>query len=84
MDITIQDECILMGAPRVIKKSGGYLLNLIQRIVENYDSTDIDHVALLADIQYARDNCREIIATTKLMQDSIEKLRSEITELSQN
>ncbi len=58
---TIQDECILMGAPRIIKKNGGYLANIIKRIAENYDSSDFDSVVFLADIQLAKDNCRTII-----------------------
>ena len=76
---TIQDECILMGAPRIIKKNGGYLANIIRRIAENYDSSDFDPVAFLADIQLAKDNCRAIIEASELAIQTLDKLRNELT-----
>ncbi len=76
---TIQDECILMGAPRIIKKNGGYLANIIKRIAENYDSSDFDSVVFLADIQLAKDNCRTIIEASELAIQTLDKLRNELT-----
>ncbi len=77
---TIADECILMGAPRVIRKNGGYLANIIKRIAENYDSSDFDGVACLAEIQLAKDNCRAIIEAAELSLSTLDKLRNELTE----
>lgn len=77
---TIQDECILMGAPRIIKKNGGYLANIIKRVAENYDSSDFDCVAFLADIQLAKDNCHTIIEAAELTLKTLDKLRKEVTE----
>ncbi len=77
---TIQDECILLGAPRIIKKNGGYLANIITRIVENYDSADFDGVTLLTDIQLAKDNCRSIIEAAELTLKTLGKLRKEIKD----
>lgn len=77
---TISDECILMGAPQVIQKNGGYLLNIIKRIAENYDSADFEGVALLGDIQLAKDNCRTIIEVAELTLETLEKLKKELTE----
>ena len=75
---TIADECILMGAPRIIKKNGGYLANIIRRIADNYDSSDFDGVACLADIQLAKDNCRAIIEAAELTLSSLDNLRNEV------
>ena len=76
---TIADECILMGAPRVIRKNGGYLANIIKRIAENYDSSDFDGVAFLADIQLAKDNCRAITEAARLAAEMLDKLKKEVT-----
>ena len=76
---TIADECILLGAPRIIKKNGGYLVNIIKRLAENYDSSDFDHVAFLADIQLAKDNCRAIVEASELAIQTLDKLRNELT-----
>ena len=76
---TIKDECILMGAPRVIKKNGGYLMSIVKRIADNYDSTVFDNVAFLADIQLAKDNCNAIMEAAKLSLQTLEKLHREIT-----
>ena len=76
---TIADECILMGAPRIIRKNGGYLVNIIKRITENYDSTDFDHVVFLADIQLAKDNCRAITEAAELTMKTLDKLKNEVT-----
>lgn len=76
---TITDECILMGAPRIIKKNSGYLSNIIKRIAENYDSTDFDGVAFLADIQFAKDNCTSIVEAAELTIQVLDKLKNEIT-----
>lgn len=76
---TIQDECILMGAPRIIKKNGGYLANIIKRIAENYDSTTFDGVAFLADIMLAKDNCRAIIEAAELTIQTLTLLKNEVT-----
>jgi len=77
---TIQDECIMYGAPLTIKKNCGYLVNLFHRIVTNYDSNEFNAVTLLADIQLARENCNEIMAAAQLMDASLEKLHHELTE----
>ena len=77
---TIADECILLGAPRIVKKNGGYLANIIQRIVENYDSTEFNSVALLADIELAKENCDEITEAAQLVKNTLEKLHHELTE----
>lgn len=77
---TIKDECVLLGAPRIIKKNGGYLANIVKRIAENYDSTDFDGMTFLADIQLAKDNCRAIIEATELTLDTLDKLRNEVTQ----
>lgn len=77
---TITDECIITGAPQVIVKNGGYLSNLVERIAENYDSADFDGVALLGDIQLAKDNCRTIIEVAELTLETLEKLKKELTE----
>ena len=77
---TIADECVLMGAPRIIKKDCGYLANIVARIVENYDSTDCDGVGLLADIQLAKDNCTAIVEAAELTANTLEKLRKELSE----
>ena len=79
MDITIQDECILMGGPRVILKNGGDMLNIMQQIVTNYYSSDFDHVAFLADIQLAKDNCSDVIEAAQLTVQTLNKLRNEVT-----
>ena len=76
---TIQDECTLMGAPRVIKKNGGYLANIIKRIADNYDSADFDSVAFLADIKLAKDNCTSIVEAAELAIKTLDKLRNEVT-----
>jgi hypothetical protein len=75
---TIQDECILMGAPRIIKKNGGYLANIIKRVAENYDSSDFDCVAFLADIQLAKDNCTSIVEAAELTIKTLDKLKNEV------
>ena len=80
---TITDECILMGAPRIIKKNSGYLANIIKRIAENYDSTDFDGVAFLADIQLAKDNCRTIKEAAELTIKTLDKLKNEVTSKRQ-
>lgn len=77
---TITDESIILGAPRIIKKNGGYLSNLVERIADNYDSPDFDAVALLGDIQLAKDNCRTIIEAAELTLNALEKLRNELTK----
>lgn len=77
---TIQDECILMGGPRVILKNGGDMLNIMQQIVTNYYSSDFDHVAFLADIQLAKDNCTAIIEAAQLTVHTLNKLRNEVTD----
>jgi len=77
---TIKDECILMGAPRIVKKNGGYLNNIVKRISENYDSEDFDVVAFLADIQLAKDNCTAIIEAAQLTVHTLDKLRNEVTD----
>lgn len=77
---TIADECILMGAPRIIKKNGGYLANIIKRVAENYDSTDFDGVSFLADIQLAKDNCTSIVEAAELTIKTLDKLRNEVTD----
>ena len=76
---TIQDECILMGGPRVILKNGGDMLNIMQQIVTNYYSSDFDHVAFLADIQLAKDNCSDVIEAAQLTVQTLNKLRNEVT-----
>ena len=76
---TITDECILMGAPRIIKKDGGYLANNIKRIADNYNSRDFDGVAFLADIQLAKDNCRTITEAAELTIQVLDKLKNEVT-----
>jgi len=76
---TIKDECVLMGAPRVIKKNGGYLVNIIKRIADNYDSSDFDSVAFLADIQLAKDNCIAIKEAAELTIKTLDKLKNEVT-----
>lgn len=81
---TIADECILLGAPRIIKKNGGYLANIIKRIADNYDSSDFDHVAFLADIQLAKDNCTAIIEAAELTIKTLDKLRNEVTSYPQS
>lgn len=81
---TIQDECILMGAPRIIKKNGGYLVNIIKRLAENYDSSDFDGVAFLADIQLAKDNCTTITEAAELTIKTLDKLRNEVTSYPQS
>lgn len=73
---TIKDECVLMGAPRVIKKNGGYLVNIIKRIADNYDSSDFDSVAFLADIQLAKDNCIAIKEAAELTIKTLDKLKN--------
>ena len=81
---TIADECILLGAPRIIKKNGGYLVNIIKRLAENYDSSDFDGVAFLADIQLAKDNCTTIIEAAELTIKTLDKLRNEVTSYPQS
>ena len=81
---TIQDECILMGAPRIIKKNGGYLANIVKRIAENYDSTDFDGMTFLADIQLAKDNCRAITEAAELTMKTLDKLKNEVTSYPQS
>lgn len=76
---TIQDECFLMGAPRVIRKNGGYLANIIKRIADNYDSADFDGVAFLADIELAKDNCIAIKEAAEQTIKVMEKLKHEVT-----
>ena len=77
---TIADECILVGAPRIIKKNAGYLANGVNRIVENYDSTDFDDVSLMADIELCRENCDEIIEAARLCKETLKKLYKELTQ----
>lgn len=81
---TIQDECILMGAPRIIKKNGGYLVNIIKRLAENYDSSDFDGVAFLADIQLAKDNCTTITEAAELTIKTLDKMKNEVTSYPQS
>ena len=78
-EMTISDECTILGVPRVIKKNGGYLANIIKRIAENYDSADFDGVAFLADIQLAKDNCRAITEAARLAVEILNKLKKEVT-----
>ena len=77
---TIQDECILMGAPRVIKKNANYLLDIIQRIVKNYDNADFDAVAFMADIQLAKDNLATITEAAEQTKAVLTKLRHELSD----
>lgn len=81
---TIADECILMGAPRVIHKNGGYLANIIKRIADNYDSSDFDGVTFRADIQLAKDNCTSIVEAAELTIKTLDKLRNEVTSYPQS
>ena len=76
--ITIQDECTLMGAPAVIKKNGGYLVNITQRIAENYDSPNFDRVVFQTDLELADENCAAIIEAAELLKETLEKLRKEV------
>ena len=76
---TIADECALVGAPQIIKKNCGYLLNLIKRIVDNYDSTDFDGASFLADIAFAKENCDTIAEAAEVCKAVLEKLHNELT-----
>ena len=81
---TIQDECTVMGAPIVMQKNSGYLRNTIKRLAENYDSSDFDVVAFLADIQLAKDNCRSIVKAAELTMKTLDKLKNEVTSYPQS
>ena len=76
---TIQDECALLGAPHVMKSNVNYLQNIIQRIKQNYDSTEFDGTAFLADIALAKENCDSITEAADVCKAILEKLHNELT-----
>ena len=76
---TIQDECALLGAPHVMKSNVNYLQNIILRIKQNYDSTDFDGAAFLADIAFAKENCDTIAEAAEVCKAVLQKLHNELT-----
>jgi hypothetical protein len=77
-EMTVKDECQLIGAAHVSDKNSRYLLNLINRMVKNFDSCDCDRDTLLLDMQLATDNCRTVIEATELVLQSITLMRQSL------
>jgi hypothetical protein len=80
-ELTIQDMCLLEGAASVAKRYADHLHKHVGDIIVNYDGTDFDRAAFLADVAYALDNINVVVETAETIKGVIKAMRAEVSEI---
>lgn len=79
-DLSVFDECMLLGALEVMRKNVKYLDRKVHKAVANYDATDCDDVTMLADIAYALDQNEVVLSTARKVAELLGKLRKSVMQ----
>lgn len=80
-ELTIIDECQMEGAIIVLQRYAHHLKKHLRNAVTNYESTDFDQVAFLADVAYALDNADVVMQTAEMIKETLKAMRAEVSPI---
>ena len=80
-ELTVLDECQMEGAIVVMQRYAHHLKKHLRNAVTNYECTDFDHVAFLADVGYALENVDVIVTTAGVIRDTLKAMRADVSPI---
>ena len=78
-ELTILDLFKLEGAATVLERYAQHLNKNVQSATINYESTDFDRAAFLADIAYALDNVNVVTQAAMVIKETLKTMRAEVS-----
>lgn len=77
-DLSVYDECLLLGSIEVMKKNVRWLDRKVHQALENYEATDCDAVAFVADVEFAIEQNETVLGMAEKIGDILTKLRHNV------
>ena len=80
-ELTILDLFKLEGAAGVLERYAQHLRKNVQSATINYESSNFDRSAFLADVAYALDNANVVAQAAMVIKETLKTMRAEVSEI---